>query len=47
MSNTTLVRTDLTREEWAQVKAKAALAQRPVSKVAGDALRALLKGGKP
>ena len=47
MSETVLVRAKLTSTEWAQIKAKAALAQVPVSELAGDALRALLKGGKP
>ena len=47
MSNTVLVRAKLTDEEWAHIKAKAALLRVPVSELAGDALRALLKGGKP
>ena len=47
MTNTVLVRAKLTAEEWRRIKAKAALQGRNVSDVAGDALRALLKGGKP
>ena len=47
MSNTVLVRAKLTAEEWRRIKAKAALDGIAVSQLAGDALRALLKGAKP
>ena len=45
--NGTLVRTDLNADEWARIRKLAIDKARPVSKVAGDALRALLKGDKP
>ena len=47
MSNTVLVRAKLTDDEWRRIKAKAAMLGTPVSQLAGDALRALLKGAKP
>jgi hypothetical protein len=43
----TLVRTDLSKDEWAQIRVLAIKKDAPVSKLAGDALRALLKGVKP
>lgn len=46
-TTTVLVRTKLTREEWNEIKALAAIKDVPVSELAADALRALLKGGKP
>lgn len=47
MSETVLVRTKLTQAEWRNFKALAAVKGVPVSELAADAIRALLKGGKP
>ena len=47
MSNTVLVRAKLTAKEWARIRKLAIDREMPVSQLAGDALRALLKGAKP
>jgi hypothetical protein len=48
MSKTTvLVRAKLTENEWARIRKLAIDRKQPVSQLAGDALRALLKGAKP
>jgi hypothetical protein len=47
MSTSTLVRTDLTPSEWKRIRKLAIEREVRISKLAGDALRALLKGGKP
>jgi hypothetical protein len=44
---TTLVRTKLTAQEWAAFRKLAIDKGVPVSELAADALRALLKGAKP
>lgn len=46
-SNGTLVRTDLSAEDWRDIRKLALDKNVPVRRLAGDALRALLKGGKP
>lgn len=46
-NNGTLVRTDLAADEWLAVRKLALDKGEPVRKLAGDALRALLKGAKP
>lgn len=49
MSGTTtvLVRAKLTEKEWASFRKMAIDLNRPVSHLAGEAMRALLKGAKP
>ena len=46
-TTTVLVRTKLTTDEWARFRKLAIDRGVPVSELAADALRALLKGGKP
>lgn len=46
-SNGTLVRTDLTPDEWKRIRVLAIEKGLPLRKISGDALRALLKGAKP
>lgn len=48
MTNTTiLVRAKLTQREWDRIRKLAIDRRIPVSQLAGEGLRALLKGGKP
>lgn len=47
MSNTVLVRTKLTPAEWKRIRKLALDRGVPVSELAADALRAVLKGAKP
>ena len=47
MSNTVLVRAKLTAADWLKIRKLALDRGVPVSELAGDALRALLKGAKP
>jgi hypothetical protein len=47
VSTTVLVRAKLTPAEWASIRKLAIDKGVPVSQLAADALRALLKGAKP
>lgn len=47
MATTVLVRAKLTAKEWVRIRKLALDRGVPVSELAGDALRALLKGDKP
>lgn len=47
MATTKLVRAKLSDSEWLRIRKLALDRKVPVSELAGDALRALLKGGKP
>lgn len=47
MATTVLVRAKLTPSEWKRIRKLALDREMPVSELAGDALRALLKGAKP
>lgn len=46
-THTVLVRAKLSPAEWTRIRKLALDRNVPVSQLAGDALRALLKGGKP
>lgn len=46
MSTTVLVRAKLTQDEWASIRKLAIDKKIPVSQLAGEALRTLLKGAK-
>jgi hypothetical protein len=47
MATTVLVRAKLTAKDWLRIRKLALDRGVPVSELAGDALRALLKGDKP
>jgi len=47
MSKPVLVRAKITTAEWVRIRKLALDRGVPVSELAGDALRALLKGAKP